>query len=298
MNAAAVVSAMTKGRVICLSGDGYNRIRVLGSTVALSTYEETNMVYLTVPDDHLGVIAINVKVEKFDHKDRATSYTKGFFLSVSNKGGEAYIEIKKSWMPPAGILPSIQHISGGWYGIRVEIEDQVFMSRPRVPFMPEKSVRYVNGDVLCRYFAGEIKAEDVGMAATEIEAELSAREQLPLLQRQVEELTAALKRWNEAYEKKDGESLDAWGLYRTTCQMLERRQQFCQKQGEIIKQLRAVIIRLSTLVERVFWSKKGIRNNVAVALDRLKEFSKLETSFFIANQDGGMSEEEVLSKIR
>jgi len=100
------------------------------------------------------------------------------------KMSRAGIELDKAFVPNPDRLADIVKIASGCYALRVFYRPNpseaavIFTTQPKVP-----GTSYVaDGNLLCQFLVGKVGIDELQAAATAVQAEISAREQLARLQ--------------------------------------------------------------------------------------------------------------------
>lgn len=131
--------------------------------------------------NNCGMIALTVNT--FPHKEVRQQID--FILAVRRDAiGMVLVDLDQEWVPKCGRIGGMSaHL------LRVNIAGQWYTEHTEYSHKKRAGERYVDGDTLCRYLADEIDADAVIAAATTVEEEIAAKEQVPALQVRIKELT-------------------------------------------------------------------------------------------------------------
>ncbi len=231
MRAKDLMCAKAKDGILLIEGLKDYHLRVLGATMPCSSHgtDTVNSFYLTPIKDQKGLVSVHVCAA--NHAKVAC-----FFLNVDFSGQEPIIDLENQWLPQADRLGQVYD-----RGIEVMIESILFSSR--LCFDSRLPENYVAGDVLCRYLIGEISAEDVHQAVTNLADEISARAKLP-------ELEESVKRYQTELETVTADRDEFKHVIHEKTQKLDLMADFTNHLRDLVKQLE------KSLASKWFLSKK------------------------------------------
>lgn len=153
-------------KTFCLEGLSTNQIQLVGTNLQASI--EPNMGYsrsisfCLPPRTSEGIIALTVS-----YLENKRHFCAGFLAHVDT---QKIVDLENWWLKP-GKLVQIVGLNQDY--LRVTIESKVYTSDPR-----DTKLRFVTGNLLCRFLMDEVTAKVVEVAAKCHQEEMSASEEL------------------------------------------------------------------------------------------------------------------------
>ena len=194
MKPSDLLTSRVEGDGIALIGQYEHKIRFIGSSIQINARKgvSTNIIYITVPKDESGIIAIEV-LRNYGKRD-CVSFE--FFLYFENKGEKgSQIKLDDPWIPNADRTGFIFN----HYGIDTIIDGVKYTSseqyrKPQDHFVPDSNL-------LCQYIFGDVEADAVIEAAEEHEEEEKAQEELPKVKEELERANERIRTLEIAYRE-------------------------------------------------------------------------------------------------
>lgn len=190
------VKKHSNGQIV-INGDGCNTITVHGSSVPVNVMRGVSSNFIVIEPDKEGIIA--VEVECSSHKDEKSRHNpiNYFLLNVEKDKDEKFsVNMGFHGKTCSGRLPQLNG-----RGFAIKVKDELFLSeRPLDAYIdqyPPFSV--VDGDTICKYAAGDITEEEFLQSAQKIKEEVCAREELPKVKKELEELNEKLSKANKGH---------------------------------------------------------------------------------------------------
>ena len=177
-----------KKSVLLSAGPAFDQIEFLGASVPASVSPGSKVSFLTlgnvVSTDEDGVVAIVLHTERGSGKN-SQRHSVPFFLSVSQKDGQPYIDLEEYWVSSADRPGQIVCEYGYESWLEVRINGEVFSTRDPINKYEPAKLRHVNRyvpdvNLLCKYLAGDVGAEEVKEAAERGDAEVAAKLKPPV----------------------------------------------------------------------------------------------------------------------
>ena len=203
-------------KTIVVSSLNEDQIRVLGSSVPISCRpgEEVNT-FCIDSNGRSGVIALSIHTHRYGDKRDGTSLQ--FLLEVNGTN----LNLKDPWCPPADRLGQATY-----FGIKVKVGDKWLTTYKNEAERNADTCYIDDGNLMCKYLAGEIKASEIiakawvlgdGTSTQEklktAELELkNAREEISSLEDAQSGFRARKETWLSAYRQV--KMLKWWGFNR------------------------------------------------------------------------------------
>ncbi|TAN58586.1 hypothetical protein EPN15_00575 [Patescibacteria group bacterium] len=172
-----------------------NKIRYMGSSVAKSAPcdDEVNSVAFSLKEGDKGFIAIRAFIIRPKSTDAFS-----FFLPVEWRGDMPFVDLESLWIPPfSDRLGALNY-----FGLMVEIDGIIYTTN--LFDKDKEGKRYIsNCNLLCKYLAGDVDADAVKSAATELIEEEEAKKRILELEERIKDLNKLLSEKDQIIYKKD-----------------------------------------------------------------------------------------------